>query len=239
MTLSQLPFGYKLAITLFLINVLLGLLFAEIEIRYVVEMKDAEAGISFNDFRIYFQGNPTVCRLQTALAGSSHSNYASADEIQTVADWIADGEPRATYDSDIAPLFASRCISCHGPGGERADSPLTNYDQVTSYTSFFDTGVSYETLATNSFLYLIALTCFTGLLAAVFYQTRFRGIWKPTVLVVSFFMIFINVLSWWSAKQSVPFIHIVLASGLIFGVLIIVMTLMTLADLWILPEERA
>jgi len=238
MALNRLVLGYKLAITLFVINVLLGLLFAQIEVRYQLEMKDGEPGISFTDFRLFFQGDPTQNRLQAMIEGPMRNKFANSAEVQTIHDWIADGTLQADYESDVAPILAARCVACHGPGGEQAQAPLTTYDQVTRYTMVYDTGISYDSLAKNSYLHLVAMTCFTGLLSALFYLTHYRGAWKQVVMALAFFMIFINVLSWWSAKQSLFFIHIVMASGLIFAAMIVVMAVMTLLDVWLLAEEH-
>jgi hypothetical protein len=237
MELHRLERGYKLAITLFLINILLGLIYAHVQVRYAVEAKDGEPGISLTDLRLFFQGDPTSNRLQTQINGSMHGKFASPEEKIELDDWIAAGAPRDVYDSTIAPILEARCISCHGPGGAKSQSPLTNYDEVGRYTQFSDTGVSYEYLAQISYLHLAVLACFTALVAALCYMTRYRGTWKQVIVVLPFIAAACNVLSWWSAKQSIFFIHLIVASGIAFAGLILLMVALILFDLWILPPE--
>ena len=35
-----------------------------------------------------------------------------------------------SYATDIAPLIDKYCTSCHGPGGEKSNMPLTTYAQL-------------------------------------------------------------------------------------------------------------
>jgi len=237
MELHRLERGYKLAITLFLINVVLGVIYAQVQVRYAVSGRDGEPGISLKDVRLYFQGDPTSNRLQTQINGSMHDKFASSEEKIALDDWIAAGAPREEYDATIAPILEERCIGCHGPGGEKSQSPLTTYEEVSRYTEFSDTGVSYEYLAQISYLHLVALTCLAALVAALFHVTRFRGSWKPAVMALPFLAIACHVLSWWSAKQSVFYVHLIVASGVLFGGLILLMVALLLAELWILPAE--
>jgi len=237
MNLSRLSFGGKLAITLVVINVLFGLLFAQIAVRYAVSSKDGEPGISMADIRLFFQGDPTRCRLQTMTNGPMRNKFASFEEKEALDDWIADGAPRETYDSAIAPILQARCVKCHGPGGEKANSPLTTFDQVSRFVESSDTGAGYEDLASVSYRNIILMTCLTALAVGLFYLTRFRGAWKEVLMIVSFAAILCNIISWWSAKQSNLFLHIIVATGVLLAVSIVVMAVMTLVDVWILPER--
>jgi len=241
MKLSRLAGGGKLAVTLLLINVLLGLLFAQVQIRYSLADKDGEAGLSMTDLRLYFQGDPTQCRLQEMMYGKMQDKFASADEREEVNDWIADGAPSETYDSDIASIFNERCVSCHGPGGEKASSPLTTYEEVSRFVGSFDTGVSYEHLASVSYIHLVAMVCIAALVGGLFYLTRFTGPWKEILIIVPLIAVFCNILSWWSAKQPGPFLHLMAASVIVYGAAIIAMALLTLVDLWVLlpPSEES
>ena len=40
---------------------------------------------------------------------------------------------RVTWDREIAPIFAARCLDCHRPGG-RSTIPLTNYQEARPWT---------------------------------------------------------------------------------------------------------
>ena len=44
-----------------------------------------------------------------------------------------------TYDFDIKPIIDSKCVDCHGPGGNASGIPLTTYSEVMSKeTSLLD-----------------------------------------------------------------------------------------------------
>jgi hypothetical protein len=238
MNFARLSFGGRLTVTLLLINVLLGLVFGQIAVRYALSEKDGEPGISLGDVRLFFQGDPTRCRLQTMLTGKMHDKLTSVEDRQTIDDWIADGAPRETYDTAIAPIFAARCVKCHGPGGEKATSPLTAFDDVSRHVTSSDTGVSYEGLADVSWLNLIVLTCFTTLVAGLFSFTRFSGAWKEWLMAVAYAAVFVHILSWWSAKQSDMYLHVIIATAVVFAVSIAAMALLTLADLWTTVQEE-
>jgi mono/diheme cytochrome c family protein len=38
--------------------------------------------------------------------------------------------PVPSYQNQVASVIASRCVSCHGPGGQNAALPFTTYQQV-------------------------------------------------------------------------------------------------------------
>jgi len=241
MELNRLALGGKLAVTLLLINILLGLVLAHIEVRYALGGKDGEPGITMTDIRLYFQGDPTHCQLETMMHGRMGKYFGSPDEREAMDDWIADGAPREAYDSTVAPILEARCVKCHGPGGEKVSSPLTTYEEVCRFVESSDTGVSYESLAAASYSQLVLMTLLAALAAGLFYLTRFTGRWKEVLMIVPFAAVFLNVLSWWSVKQSAPFLHIIVASSLFLAISIIVMVLLTLVDIWILSgggEER-
>jgi len=238
MELSRLASGGKLAVTFLLISILLGLIFAQIGVRYTLANRDGEPGITIADVRLYFQGDPTRCRLETMINGRMRDKFASPDEKQAVEDWIADGAPREDYDSTVAPIFQTRCIRCHGPAGEKATSPLTTFEEVSRFIESSDTGISYETLASISFFHLVAMICLAALAAGLFYITRFKGGWKEVLIVVPFVAAAINVLSWWSAKQSDASLHIIAAGTILYAASIAIMVFLTLVDLWILSEQE-
>ena len=237
MNLSRLSFGEKLAVTFILINVLLGLLFGVIEIRHAIGSKDGEPGISMADIKLYFQGDPTRCQLQTQIHGSMHNRFASHDEVQAIDEWIAGGATSEGYAGAVEQVFAQRCVSCHGPGGERAVSPLTAYEEVSRFVQSMDTGVSYDHLAAISYQHIMLMTCLTALVVGLFYLTRYTGAWKQVLMAAPFAAIFCDVLSWWSAKQSDMFLHIIGASILVLGISLIVMPLLILIEVWVLPQD--
>ncbi len=236
--LSHLSLSYRLAVTLLLVNLALGLLFLHVKVRETIAVKDESPGLSMDDLRLHFQGDPTVNRLQFMMRGRMHDKFASPDEMDVILEWIAQGATREGYESDVAPILAQQCISCHGPEGEQSRCPLTSYEQVVRYTQMLDTGISYETLADASPLYLVGLATMAALMGLVFYATRWRGRWKGVLIALPLFCAAANVLSWWSAKQSDFFTWLVYMTGLVYGLVVIAMILITLIDLWILAEEK-
>jgi hypothetical protein len=38
--------------------------------------------------------------------------------------------PAPSYETDVSPVIAAYCLTCHSPGGQEASYPLVTYDQV-------------------------------------------------------------------------------------------------------------
>ena len=53
----------------------------------------------------------------------------SGDDKKVEPEAEGDG-PKVFFDTDIKPLIDSHCISCHQPGGEKADIDFTNYETI-------------------------------------------------------------------------------------------------------------
>jgi hypothetical protein len=238
MQISRLPFGHKLAITLLLINVVLGLVFACVQMNAAIGLKDGEPGMSMSDVRFYFLGDPDRSVFEAVLQRPTHWRYATAAEHQAIQEWVADGATTAVYEARIAPIMEARCLRCHSDEGERPESPLAIYEEVMAYTEVADPVEDYEQLAAISYVNLVLLTCLAAVVAGVFFLTRFRGGWKQVITLLPFAAVFGNILSWWSAKQSAFFVDVAVASSFVFGAFILLMVLLTLLDLWILPARE-
>ncbi len=77
-------------------------------------------------------GATTVTANATGLSGSPCTFAANATAVAY------------TYVNDIQPLFASRCVNCHGPGGVEATTPLNTYTAIlTGKTAFALTPPAY------------------------------------------------------------------------------------------------
>jgi hypothetical protein len=190
------------------------------------------------DLRYFFSGDPSQSVLQVMINGPMHQNLAGNDEKEIVEAWILEGAPSEAYEETVAAIFEARCIRCHGPGGEKADSPLTTYEEVQRYATATDTGVEYAQLARISERSIFVMTCLTALLCALFYLTRYRGGWKQVLIILPFAAMLVNVLSWWSAKQSPVFLHVIVASALVAALSAVLIVVMTFVDVWILPESE-
>jgi hypothetical protein len=238
MNLSRLAFGYKLAITFFLANVLLGLVFTQMQLRQAIGPVDGDPTLSLTDVRYYFQGSPTGNLFVRTLDSPSHQGLLTLREEESLRAWVADGASSETYEATVAPIIEARCASCHSLEGEQADSPLTLYEDVKAYTEREDTGLSEARLVNLSYENMFLLTVLTALLTALFYLTRFQGVWKPILAFLPLCTVLLSVISWWSAKQSLLFTHVAAASGIALGALIALLAVIVLVDMWLLPEHR-
>ena len=45
-------------------------------------------------------------------------------------DTLACTLPAPSYASSVSTIIQSRCVSCHGPGGQQASMPFTSYQQI-------------------------------------------------------------------------------------------------------------
>ena len=238
MSLSRLSLGFKIAVTLLLCNIPVGVFFAHIQIRDTMQGKDGEEGLSIVDVRYFFAGDPEKRVLQMAITDRTHWTFTTAVEKDLLEEWIADDAPADGYTSPVAAILDAKCVRCHSSGGERASSPLTTYEEVRPYTNLADTGVSYTDLARLSLFGILAMTVAGVIVLVPFLRTRGGGFWKDLLAFLPFLAILGNVLSWWSVKQSAAWVQVIVGSALIYGVLLAVMIAVVLCDMWLLPEEE-
>lgn len=237
MNLGRLSLGYKLTITLFVISTLIALLFEQVNMKYAIENRDGEPGVSLFDVRNFFYGDRSQSVLEIALESSSHQSYLTLDEREMLASWIESGAAREGYTASAGAIFDERCIRCHTTGGRRADSPLTSFEEVQRWIVARDSGVPYPRLARMSREYVLSTTCLLALLCGLFYLTRYERAWKQILIVAPLAAMLINVLSWWSAKQSETFVHTIVGSTIVGAASVILISLMILIDVWILPDR--
>jgi hypothetical protein len=236
LTLSRLSLGNKLAVTLFLISVVLGFGFGHSNMKQMLQSKDGEPGVSILDIQYFFTGVPDRPRLQPVLNDRVHRDLIPAGDRETLVAWAVNGVPVEEFDDTIAPVLQARCVQCHGPEGAQSYFPVATPAELRPYAEPADTGIDYQRLAELSSIYTLVTASILGLLCALFLATRFEGAWKELLVFLPFVALLINVLSWWSTKQAPLFAHIIMASGLIGAVLVAAVIVMIFLDMWILPD---
>ena len=119
-TLRDLPLPAKLVVTTFLISVGLGYLWAMAQIHF----KHASAGEPMPtqaDLVARFSGVPWPL-VPKPPKEEKGEQIARADAIGVKVPGVK-----------IKAVIDTRCAWCHGPGGEKDDQPLTNYDEIAVY----------------------------------------------------------------------------------------------------------
>ncbi len=67
------------------------------------------------------------------VAGAADRVFISTNDLDlsgVVTETVA-GKQEISYTSDIKPILDAKCISCHKKGGQKRDTPLTTYKEVT------------------------------------------------------------------------------------------------------------
>lgn len=122
LTLRDLPVPAKLVVSAFLISVGIGYLWAMAQIHF----KHASSGNPL----------PTKADLVARFSGVPWPLEPKPDDDQRkdkVADATATGAGVGAPAAKIRTILNTRCVHCHKPGGDKAESPLTTYDEIAKY----------------------------------------------------------------------------------------------------------
>lgn len=231
--LGTIPVIFKLGLTLFLLVAGIGYLlgFANIWLSY--SGMDGKPGLSVEDVRIAFYGNPGVTKLTKAIDGTMKQYLASDADGTRIKDWINAGAKESGF-ADLKSALEP-CLACHSKDAKTAGVVLEDYASVSPLTAR-DTGMSIPRLVTLSHIHVLATVSIIFVLCLVFSFTRFSNGFKGIVILYSFASIVADIGSWWLAKASGSLAVLVILGGLSLAVAFLVLILLSLYDIWLRKE---
>ncbi len=232
---SELPYSLRVLYTAALIVLGLGYIFGLI---YLFHNYAGRAGgnpmmLSYNDILTAYTGSGKASRLESALRGPM-STMLPPDEAAKLISWVHDGADRAKYESDIKPLLAQRCLSCHDGSNPHIPN-LDGYDNLKKVTSQ-DTGTDVFTLVRVSHIHLFGLTFIFFIMGLMYSHAYVRPVWlKCTVVALPFLAIILDISSWYLVKLFHPFAALVMLAGGLMGLCFAFMWVTTMYQLWFSP----
>lgn len=232
-SLHKLHISAKILITLFLLTLLGGYLYALLNVFLSTRMSDGKKGLSVQDIKVKYYGNRSETRLEKTIDMTMHSYLPTEKAKKTIKDWIREGAGSEEYQKNVKSIFEKNCVRCHNPGGIRYQSPLTNYDEIIEYTKI-DRGIPYESLAESSHAHVISMSIMFFLVGIIFFFSSFPTWLKIILYTVSFGSIVIDIGSWWLTKMLSPtFAYFVYFGGMLMALAFLLQILGSLYQLWL------
>jgi hypothetical protein len=229
--LDQLPMSFKFSLTAFLLVCGIGYLLGVANIWFSYTPVDGKPGLSIDDIRLAFNGDPSGSKLQKAIDGSMKEYLSSEADGQAIITWIKAGGNESDF-STVQPIFDISCNSCHSADVATAGYVTDSYAAIEPLLAS-DTGKSWSRLTGLSHTHVNALLPLMFCLAIVFSFTRFSDKLKGVVMVFAFASFTIDVAVWWMAKLWAWAAPLVIAGGMTLGVAYMILILLPLEEIWI------
>lgn len=229
---SQLPLSLRMLYSAALCILGLGYVFALINIFFTYAGKDGDpSSVSYEDMVIAYSGSGKDSRLESALRGSMAAMLPK-EEVKTIIGWVQKGAARPAFDADVRPVLDKRCMQCHDGSNPHLPN-LNGYDNLKKVTEK-DTGTPLATLVKVSHIHLFGLTFIFFLVGSIFSHAYVRPVWlKCAIVVLPFFSIAADILSWYVTKYYHPFAYVVMATGAVTGMCFGLMFFFSMWQMWL------
>ncbi len=137
-------------------------------------------------------------------------------------------------------IFRESCVSCHGPGGLRAQSPLTTHAHVARYVSppplpRSDTPPSLDRFVQATSARLLTMPILALALAALFYFSDWPQsppALRAAITVLPMAALAVEVMTSWLARGSELFVYPPIAARVVFVLGTIVQMIGVLGGVW-------
>lgn len=235
---THLPLVQKVVYTGALLTLGMGYAFAMIYVVANHANRDGDPMLSVNDIVIAYSGTNAGTKLESALKGPM-SSMLSADENMKIVGWLREGASEEKYNSAMKPIFDKRCIVCHNNRNPHIP-PLEDYKGV-MHVAEKDTGMNIFTLVRVSHIHLFGLTFIFFIVSSIFSHAYLRREWmKVAIVVVPFFAIAADILSWYITKVFQPFAWVVIISGAMMGASFALQFFISVYQMWFyrLPADE-
>jgi len=222
----------KLLDSIFLITIGLGYLFALAHTYFAHEGRDGKPGLSVEDVKIAYYGQHQQTRLGAALNGSMGGNLAFPEQKQIIFDWMENGTDVDEFNANVAPILSENCIMCHSPESGMNLPSLTNYEEVMKLTKA-DTGASIQSLVRVSHIHLFGIAFILFFVGRIFILCEMAPVIKRVMVLVPFFAILLDILSWYITKIIPGFSYVVVLAGGLMGLSLVGQILVSLYQMWL------
>jgi hypothetical protein len=231
MHFKYLPMGMRVLFTSTLLVLGLGYIFAMIHVFASHAGRDGNPALSVNDLIIAYSGSQSDTRLEGALKGPMSKMLPTEEKNEIIA-WVRRGADPKEFKKDIQNIINKRCITCHS--GKNPHIPnLSNFEGVSQVVEK-DTGMDIFTLVRVSHIHLFGLTFIFFIVSSIFCHSYVKPLWlKCLIIVIPFFAIVCDVMSWYLTKLFTPFAWVVLISGGFMGLSFAVQFLTSIYQMWL------
>jgi hypothetical protein len=232
-TLANLPAAYKVLFTGFLLVIGVGLLMAGFQIMETHGKADGKPGLSYNDIVYSYYGNRSGSKLESMLNGQMKA--MAPDEVRfRLIQWARDGASIKDWNSEIQPIVAKHCVSCHGPGASLPD--FSQYEGIKKVAEV-DEGASIASLTRVSHIHLFGISFIFLFVGWIFAMAQYPQKWKLILISTPFAFLILDVLSWWLTKYIPGFAWLTMIGGFGYSLASTVMIFTSLVQMW-MPESK-
>lgn len=230
-TLKHLNTSAKLALSFFLLSIIIGTISALIMLGLLLTHQESGFAIpSVENIKIKYHYPALVSAMKTSM----YQYVADDADIDTVSKWITSGKAEADYEKDIAPIMNTACVSCHNPTstmtGAMPGLPLTSYKEVVSHS---EAGYSWVKMAKQAHVHLFGIGTFLAIVSLIFAFASFRPWIRNTIISVGWVALILDVLCWWLTKYELSFAYVIVVAGAAMSGSAIGMCGLSMLDLWI------
>ncbi|MDA8410555.1 MAG: hypothetical protein M0001_09210 [Treponema sp.] len=229
--LDQLALPFKFALSTFLLICGIGYLLGVVNIWFSYAPVDGKPGLSVDDIRLAFHGDPSASKLQKAITGNMNQYISSPDDSKTLLTWIKAGHKEADY-ANVQQVFTTNCDTCHSKDVATAGIVTDSYKSLEPLLES-DQGVSWPRLITLSHIHINGLLPLMFCLSIIFSFSRFSDRLKGAIIVYSFASFTIDVAIWYFAKLFAEAAAFVILGGVLLGGAYALMILLPLWEIWI------
>jgi hypothetical protein len=231
--LRQLPFLFRLILSLFVVTLGAGYLVALLNLYLTYAMTDGDPKLTPEDLRRAFYGNRNNTRLAAKIDGGSMEQFLTRPgDKEKILSWIQDGASKIGYEDMVRPITAEFCIRCHSPGRVSSFRPLTSYEEVLTVTQI-DRGEPVGLWARVAHTHIQSFALIFLCLGSLFAFTSFSGRVKAFVVLLPFGAIMLDFGGRLLAHTMPAFVFAVMAGGALLGLSFAVMILVPLWEMWL------
>ncbi|MDX8395565.1 MAG: hypothetical protein R8K22_04030 [Mariprofundaceae bacterium] len=222
----------KMLDTMFLVTIGLGYLFALTHMYFTHAGLDGEPGLSVQDVKVAYYGDPGQSRLSTALNGPMAGNLEFPEQKDVIFKWIDNGMNIDEFNTKVAPITNDNCIMCHSEDSGMNLPPLTSYEEVMELTKV-DTGASIETLVRVSHIHMFGIAFILFFVGRIFLLCEMPTNLKRATVVIPFLAILLDIISWYVTKIIPEFAFVVVAAGGLMGISLGAQIVVSLYQMWL------
>ena len=216
--------------TVFLLTIGLGYLMALTNMYFTHQGLDGKSGLSVEDVVISYHGNRNQTRLGTAVNGVMKNNLRYTGDKDVILRWIQNGADEVGYNDKVAPILNRDCILCHTPSVNPSLPDLTHYETVSQVAH--PSGATLPTLVRVSHIHLFGIAFILFFIGKIFLLCDIDANVKSVTVVISFFAMLLDVISWFITKSTPSFAYVVVYSGALMGLSMGFQILMSIYQMW-------
>jgi len=224
--LSHLSTSSKLALTLFSLIILIGLVVSSFYVNFSLDTSPLFSLPSVEYIRLKYSSPP----LKRALLTSMKKFITSDAERQIVISWLDRGGYRSGYYESVEPILQLRCVPCHGQGTTRANVSLRNWGDLAPLA--LGHGMSRESLVAQTHYHLFGIGVIILFSALLFSRLSVSEKLKASVISLSFLALIVDISSWWLARRYDVAVYAILAAGITMIFMVVLMNISALWAMW-------